>query len=329
MNKPVLYLLIFVSLVILQGPLYSEDIYLRNGQLVSGRITGQSLTDITITGLKGRQTIPKREIKKIRYVPYSEEEVKARLARERAARLAAIRRKEELEKQKIEAEKRAEVEKKEKELAELEQQIQADREREAKEQAERAQALRTLVDEGTFENDVEEPISYWDFTWRSLLVPGWGHFYLDRPVVGSLYSGGTVLLIGNAYNQYRIARKAIDANHREVQLNYLMSLMPDLAPRDLRTLYFYKANGKAMTEYKKKVNNFNYSLALLEGFYGLQLIHIIYNGIAWENGLLVVDNDGGPDLYGKGIYPDLRLEPDLNEKGQMVASLKMGIRYAF
>ena len=304
------------------------------------------MTEIFLSTLNGKQSVQKRDISKIRYVPYSEAEERARLARERAARIAAMRRREELERQRIEAEKKAEEEKKEqeqaalkaaaeqkaKELAELEAQIQADKEREAKEKAERAAALRTLVDEGTFENDVEEPISYWDFTWRSILVPGWGHFYIDRPIMGSFYTGGSLLLAANAYSQYRIARNALKENHREVELNFLMTLQPDLFSKELRTYYSIQANAKSFTTYQKKVDRFNYSVGLLEIFYGVQLLHIIYNGIAWENGLLIVRNEsfpGVPSGSSVAILPDVRINRETNIDGRARTSVFAGLRLMF
>lgn len=313
-------------------PLLPEEIYLQNGKRISGRIVGQTLEDVVVYTISGKLNVDKRSIKKIRYVPYSEAEEKKRLAKERAARLAAIRKREELKRQRIAAEKKAEQERKAQELAELEAQIQADKQREAREKAQRAAALRTLVDEGAFENDVEEPTSYWDFTWRSILVPGWGHFYIDRPWMGGFYFGGTLLLSANAYSRYRDARDAMRENHREVEFNYLLALQPDLAPVELRTIYSMQANAKAATGYQNKVNRYNYSLGLLQIFYGIQVLHIIYNGIAWENGLFIVEKEsGGDDTFGSrvAILPEFQMNKQSDVHGRPTTNVSAGIRLMF
>lgn len=320
---------LIVNFFIISSSVFSEEVYMKDGRRLSGRIIGQTGTEIILSGLQGKQNLFKRDISRITYIPFSEEDEKRRLAQERATRNAAMRRLQELENLRIAEEQKAEAEKKAKEQAELEAEIQADKEREAKETAERAAALRELVDQGKMEKPVGEPISYMDFVWRSLLVPGWGHFYLDRPVMGTFYSGGTLLLAANVYNQYSIAKKAMVENHREVKINYYIMLFPELAPREVRVYYSTDSNAKAMIQYKKKIDNFNNSLVLLEAFYGIQVLHTIYNAIAWENGFFVVENDDVAPGQRAAILPDIRIEPILEARGRVTADLKIGLSYLF
>ncbi len=143
---------------------------------------------------------------------------------------------------------------------------------------------------GKMEKPDGEPISYWDFAWRSGVLPGWGHFHIDRPVFGTIYSVGAVALLADVYEARRIALRAVDVNEREVQANFILSVTPNQFSFEQRAFYAYYANGRAFLDYQAKVDRYHYSLYALGIFYGVQFLHIIYNGIAWENGLLIVQD---------------------------------------
>ncbi|MDH5657163.1 MAG: hypothetical protein OEZ34_14730 [Spirochaetia bacterium] len=136
----------------------------------------------------------------------------------------------------------------------------------------------------------DEPISYWDFAWRSMVLPGWGHYYLERPTMGTFYSASTAALLLNVYRTRMAAVNAKKQNDEEVQINFILTGIPSVAPQALRAAYSLEANRRAYTDYQKKVDIYNYSLILLASFYAFQIVHIIYNGIAWENGIPIVEN---------------------------------------
>ncbi len=293
--------LLTLSLLLPASPAWSEMVFLRNGKTVEGRVVRQTPGKIELMTAGGSKLLFKKDIKRIQYVPVTREE---RLARARKAReLAAARRAQR------EALLREKLAKKEKERAmrELEEKIRQEKLRIAKLRADRAAALRSLVEEKKMEKPADEPISYKDFAWRSLVLPGWGHFHIGRPVVGSIYAGTTGLLLLNTYEKRRIALAAKDANHNQVLLNVILTTKPELAPFNVRLVMGYEANRKAFTDYQRKVDSYNYSLYLLEVLYGAQLLHIIYNGIAWENGLFIVRREvpveGEFRLLG-GVGPD-------------------------
>lgn len=274
-------------LVLPLSGLSAEVLYLRNNSTITGRITRQTLADVEVTTAQGAKLIPKKTIRWIKYVPMTRAERAAAEARER--KLAEERRLQRLKLEREIQEKKA----REEQLAALEEKIHQEKLAEAKERAERAAALREFVGKKLMEKPSDEPISYKDFAWRSLVIPGWGHFYLNRPIVGSIYTGGGALLLINAWNRRQVALAATDENHAEVLKNLILTTQPQLAPQAIRLAYAYEANRRAFTDYQHKIDNYNYSLYLLEVFYGAQLLHIIYNGFAWEKGLLIVDGSQG------------------------------------
>lgn len=272
------------SFLLAISSLSAESILLRNGQSFDGRITSQTVSEIIVVTSTGTRRIPKNQIARIQYVPFTEAQKQQQRAEYIRQYQAWKKRQEEIRRQKM-----AEEQKK-KELAAIEEQIRQKKLEEAKERADRAEALRELVDTGKMEKPDGEPISYWDFAWRSAVLPGWGHYYIDRPVFGTIYSVGTVALLAGVYQTRRIALKAVDINEREVQRNFILSITPNQFSFEQRAFYAYYANGRAFLDYQAKVDRYHYSLYALGVFYGVQLLHIIYNGIAWENGLLIVQD---------------------------------------
>lgn len=274
-----------LALLLPANPAQGEEVLLVNGTSFSGRILSQTSASVKIRTAGGVRTLSKRQIARISYVKFTAAQKQAQRAkfvqavaayRERIRRLRAAR---------MEAAER------QRQMQAAEAGILEEKKKEARKTAERAAALRELKEQGKFENDIEEPISYRDFAWRSLLLPGWGHFYLDKPVMGSFYLVGVAGLAGYAYERRRVALKAVNRNHRQAEQNLMLAIWPDFADRDTRIFLSHYANAKAFTHYTQQVDDYHNSLYALQGFYLFQLAHIIYNGIAWENGLLIVEDD--------------------------------------
>lgn len=274
--------------------MHAEEILLKNGSVVSGRVTKMTFDDIIIDTLKGTVSIRKSNVIKVQYVPFSAEQ-KAKALEAKRKKLAGM----ELEKVK---------------LLQIE---------EAQARALRAAALREFVEKGQMEKPKDEPISYWDFAWRSMVLPGWGHFYLERPWFGVAYSGGTAMLLAAAINTRGDALSAQRENYRDAELNFLISAQPDTFTKDLRLTYGVYANARGITDYQNKIDQYHGALAALATLYCVQLVHIIYNGFAWENGLLIVENQKkdpekiktnisfAPDYVGEGKVSGVTLQGGL------------------
>lgn len=296
-----------ISLIGALSSAKAEVVLLKTGETISGRIVGQSPTAIHISTPGGTKTLAKAALVKIQYVPFTPEE--------KSRYLEAARQKQQAQYAEMERIRKAQLEEQDRkrQLAELEAKARAEKEKEAKERAERAAALRELVEKGQMEKPAGEPISYWDFALRSLVLPGWGHYYLERPVFGTIYAVGAVAFLGAAYETRRRGLNATKENHREVRQNFLLSIQPALASLEMRTAYTYYANARAFVTYQKKIDEYHGALYSLAVFYGVQLLHIIYNGIAWENGLLIVRSTESSDLQ---ITPQVALLPDFPAAGK-------------
>lgn len=278
-------LLLFFSVVVWASfkPAHAEEILLKNGSTVTGRVSGQDALAVSISTARGMQSIAKADIVRIQYVPFTPTQKAQALEAQRQKDVAIA-----LEWQRIRQFQEAHERKRREE--ELAARIRAEKEAESRAASERAAALRELVAKGQMEKPSDEPISYWDFAWRSLAIPGWGHFYMDRPVIGTMYAAGTAGFLAAAYETRRRARAAVRENHREAEQNFIFAIYPGVLSPELRIAYGFNANAKAFTVYQHKVDQYNGALAALVTLYCVQFIHIVYNGIAWENGLLIVEN---------------------------------------
>jgi hypothetical protein len=263
--------------------LTAEEVLLRSGETISGRVTGQDSTVVFLSTAHGTKNIAKLDILRIQYAPFTPAQKAQALEVRRQKEAAQV-----LEWERIRRLQEGEERKKREE--QLAAKIRAEKEAAAQAAADRAAALRELVEKGKMAKPRDEPISYWDFAWRSMVLPGWGHFYLGRPWFGAIYAVGATSLLSGVYETHRRGRAAERENHREAQTNFILSAHPGLPGREARTMYALYANAKAFTVYRHKVHRYNGALAALGTFYAVQLFHITYNGIAWENGLLIVEN---------------------------------------
>lgn len=319
---------VVIGLLICFGSsLQSEVIFLKNGQKIEGRVVRQSRTIIEITTSKGLISLPKSTIQRIQFVPYTAEQ-KKQIEDQKQKKLLALQ----AERDRIEKQKLADAER-ERQLKLIQDQELAEKQKIAKEQAERAATLRELVEEGQIEKPTDEPISYMDFAWRSMVLPGWGHLTLDRPIVGGAYMGAGALLLYNVLDKRRIAQAAIKENHNAVMMNTVLFAQSSSVAAPIRAGLAQFSNARALTTYQKKVDNYNHSLYLAGAFYGVQLLHIIYNGIAWENGLLIVDNQLNEKSHTKkegSIQTSFGFTPEIKADGQSLgSSASVAISYYF
>ena len=269
-------ILYFVTILLFVSPLLAEAIYMRNGDILVGTITQQTEQSVTAI-IEGRtRVIPKSQIARITF--QTEEEIRE------------IRRQQALERQ-----RRLAAEKRRKEEAELERVRQKFLAEQAMARAERAQYLRQQVEKGNIEKP-DEPISYYDFAWRSAVLPGWGHVEMGRPYIGYTYMGLTGLALLNVARTWGPAHAAQAENKAQVDTNLALAIILNQGGNvnpALQFAYFVESGNRYTRAYKTKVDAYNYAVISLVTLYGVQLAHIVFNGFAWEEGF-VVEKDEHP-----------------------------------
>jgi hypothetical protein len=340
-RQPINRLGVLMFLFLLVNDLQSEEVLLTNGEIIHGKVVGQSVNDLEIETSKGTVEIAKERIVKVQYKAFTIEQKNEYLEKQKKKRKAIIEKKRQLAKKREENLKKlmqaSEIPKNDLSASasnpnsfgkEFDEPIPTEKELEAREVAERASALRELVGKGFMEKPENEPISYWDFAWRSLVFPGWGHFTIDRPVVGGLYMASSFALLAGIYETRQAALKAQNENHRQVEFNYLLSIQNNIAPFEVRTFLVYNANAQAALNFQGKVDAYHNSLYAYGVFYGIQFLHIVYNAIAWENGLLIVKKDIQQNQF-DSLKPIFSSHSDLTADGRRETVTTVGIRYVF
>jgi len=287
-------LIVLTALVLLPLSLAAEIVYLRDGRVVEGSIIAQDNNFLDIRNAAGVQRIQKSQVKRI---AYNTAEEKARMEKERLALIARqqaaykeLERLKKLRAQEEEARLKADIA--------LQQKL-------ALERAASAKIVRESVERKEIEAP-DEPVGYWGFASRSAIVPGWGHFAIGRPVVGSIYMGATALALYNVAQAYAPARKAQKANEEEVLVNTLYTIAPGNLDTGARIALGVEANHRRFVVYQRKLDRYNKSLGLLVGVYGVQMLHIIVNGLAWESGEVV--SGSSSDFMQVSAYT--RTDPD-------------------
>lgn len=286
--------IILALLLVLPLSLAAEIVYLRDGRVVEGAIIAQDNNYLDIRTATGSQRIAKSQVRRI---AYNTAEEKARMEKERLALIArqeAARR----ELERLRKLRELEAQAREKQDLELQKKL-------ARERAAAAKIVRESVERKEIEAP-DVPVGYWGFAWRSALLPGWGHMAIGRPVVGGIYMGATALALYNVSQAYGPARRAQKANHDEVLLNTIYTIVPSNLDAGPRIFLGVEANRRTYLVYQKKVDRYNKSLALLVGVYGLQMVHVILNGLAWESGEIV----GGEAANPVQISGYTRTDPD-------------------
>ncbi|MCE9597003.1 MAG: hypothetical protein K8S54_03460 [Spirochaetia bacterium] len=194
------------------GALMAENVYLRDGRVVSGRISNQTRTDITIETAQGTIKISKDQIRRIQYDTQGDDKAKeeARKAEE-ARRLEEYKRQQEEqrrlqeERKRQEDAKRLESDKKNQDEAKrLADQKKLDDEKKREEERKRREAEASRVKQSG-------PFWYGAFV-RSMVLPGWGQYYQGRKSSAFL-NGGLTLGLG-IYSLYE------EGHYRRNRNNY-------------------------------------------------------------------------------------------------------------
>ncbi len=270
------------ALVGLPSVLTADTIFMRNGRTYYGKIITQSATEVTIRTATGTITVRKTEVRRLTYESF-EDAVKKQEAAAAAARARARARREAEERRKRES-----LARRERDLEEARLLREEYRKQEALVRAERAAFLRKQVEEGKVNRDeIKEPIGFFDFAWRSMVFPGWGHIHIEKPVLGIAYGVIFVGLVGRVASTRSAAVSAQAANEQEVLTNTLLYGSATSLAQEARFVLAAEANRRMLTEYKGALDRYHASLGTLALFYGIQLVHIILDGLTWESGGLL------------------------------------------
>ena len=170
--------------LLLSSSLLADTLFLKDGTALEGRILGQDRTSVTIQLQNGQvRRVQKDSLKRISYDDSAERE---RLERQR------------LERERLENERKAreklEQEKKEQQIRErekLEQERKAREQEEARKEKERQAALKKPTQES---QEVSTDRTF-GALWRAALLPGWGHYYTDRPDAGKKIGAGFAAIL--------------------------------------------------------------------------------------------------------------------------------------
>ncbi|MBL8021987.1 MAG: hypothetical protein JNM27_20095 [Leptospirales bacterium] len=187
--------LCLLVLLLLAGSLAAENVYLRDGRVISGRISNQTRTDITIETAQGTMKINKDQIRRIQYDTQVDDKAKeeARKAEEKRRleeynRQQAEQRRQNEERMKQEEAKRLEAEKKNQDEAKR----LADQKK-LEEDKKKADADKKRRDD---ESKMKPAGPFWYGAMvRSMVLPGWGQYYQGRNRAAFL-NGGLTLGLG-------------------------------------------------------------------------------------------------------------------------------------
>lgn len=291
---------LFVVLALLVSTVSADTIYLRNGRVYSGKILNQTPKAVLLKTATGTTTVPKDQIRRITYESFEEAVAKERA---RLARLAALRRAKEAERKKREDEER-----RQRELAEARAAKLAFEKQQALARSQRAAFLREQVAKGKIKrDDISEPIEFWDFAWRSVAFPGWGHYYMGKRYFGIAYSLGFIALLANTYSLRVQATAAQAANEEQATNNALLSASTQSLSPEVRAAaaaYAINANANYLGRYKTRINRYNASLGAIVLFYGVQALHIVLDGLTWESGGLLGSADGAGTSFDLAVLPE-------------------------
>lgn len=200
-----------LCMLALPAALLAETIYMRDGRVLTGRITNQSRTDITLATAQGVLTIQKDQIRRIQYDNPQQDAQKA----EEARRLEEARREQE---RKLQEERLKEYERQQQlQRQQNEQRLQQE---EKKRRDEEEAKKRLELEKKPDKKPDDKPLNDWkkreeermrklkEFeerarllgpTWygalaRNMVFPGWGEVYQGRQTRGLLLAGSFAAL---------------------------------------------------------------------------------------------------------------------------------------
>ncbi|WP_332476403.1 LA_0442/LA_0875 N-terminal domain-containing protein [Leptospira ainlahdjerensis] len=142
--------------------------------------------------------------------------------------------------------------------------------------------------------------------WRSAVFPGWGHYKADRKksayVYGSLFWTGILATFSSAQ---KVTQTKADYDQASLNAQILGGDSPFLAGQIL-------TNGKRES-YKKAINDYQQISTATAILYLIQLAHVYYTGISWEEEEVALNPQGS--ILKKGLQMDSMREFNSLESG--------------
>jgi hypothetical protein len=336
--------------------LQAESIILKSGKVIEGQIVSQTSDSLTYELDGKKYNLPKSVIFKVLYKASIEEKRKI-------ANQALEFSKKEINKDKSKDQKEIEEYRRleEERIRELERTLeemkiakqQKDQEDTTVLKARIAQLETRLAEVETFLNlntDWKEKYlakrNFWSVVWRSALLPGWGHSYIDENFVSSFYLTTFLFSVGGvvgANSAQRLAESSYNTKVRDVLIirplitSYILSTtvtdtsLPQLeTSRNLLSQYTDLQRLNDVKKVQSSLDNTKKNTAtaknFLIGLYLIQLTHAFISGILWEKAQVV------PQLEEKKISTSLDILPDFRsnsylERGGFQVNWSINFRY--
>lgn len=157
----VLLIMIYAVHPLIAQEIEKRVVYLRNGEILYGRIVTQSASKIWLRTRKNVLVIPKENIRRIVYNTPREQEFIRTFDQERKRHAHVLKKR-------------------------LEEQRKMDR---TEWEAEFSRRLKTRQEVEEFKRMTREEQIAWSSLWRSALIPGWGQYYRGEHIKGSIFAG--------------------------------------------------------------------------------------------------------------------------------------------
>lgn len=230
-----------VLMLLTSGPLAAEVVFLRDNTILFGTVLSQTTTTVRLRTDKGRVTLAKAKIRRISYDAAEERRLKG---------------------EQIAQERRRAEEGKEKDL----------RRAEAARRQSEAEARRpsgATSRKGTKAMD-PGPLPR---IWRSAVLPGWGFFYVDRPLLGAAYGVLTVTGFATAGAAASQARRARGNHYQTTQLTLLPAFLSPAPELPARFALKYVTDAGSNAAYRSSVSRANLALGVAGLIYLGQIAH--------------------------------------------------------
>ncbi len=247
-------------------PIWADTVTLKNGTVVSGRITGQDRTHIFMQTSAGRRVIAKATLRRIQYEDPAESErvEREKRERERAAREKAASENREAEKAKREKAERAKRERQDTERKRLEQE-QAERQRLERERRAREADLEAQRNPRSLRRRLTRA--------RLALVPGLAHWAEGERTQGIAIGTTTAVLLLLGIREQGVALSRRDAYEAQAEQRFLMPLFVGAEARVGALGLMLTWNNDDLAAYRQRVARRNSLLALAGTVYLVQLGH--------------------------------------------------------
>lgn len=194
---------ITIAFLLFSSTLFSDTVYLKNGQSITGKVIRQSRQRIQIRLKNGNiKSINKARIRRTRFGPVKDIKKEQELKRKQAELARINKKKEQEEKERLEKQRKLDEELRLAEEQKRKEQLRRDRQNRLDQQK---------IQDKKSKPDTSDPeIDKWGALWRSAIIPGWGQWARGEKVTGGLFAAGTILGGVALYETNRIYLNSVD-----------------------------------------------------------------------------------------------------------------------